>query len=126
MFVGLNWMMAVLFVFAAVVQVNDPDPLPWICVYLAAAGVCARAASRGVSPLLATTFVGVAALVWGLMTAAAVPSLATYSSMFDAWEMRSVSVEQAREASGLLLVAAWMAGLAVHHTRRSRHATGII
>ena len=28
--------------------------------------------------------------------------------MFDAWEMKSPSVEEAREASGLLIVAAWM------------------
>jgi hypothetical protein len=38
--------------------------------------------------------------------------------MFDAWEMQSVNVEQAREATGLLIVAGWMAVLAVRAKRR--------
>ena len=42
---------------------------------------------------------------------------AQYSHMFDAWEMKSVSVEEAREATGLLIVAAWMAVLLVRQRR---------
>ena len=43
----------------------------------------------------------------------------TYAHMFDHWEMRSISVEEARETSGLFIVAAWMAVLAVHVWRRA-------
>ena len=41
------------------------------------------------------------------------PAAGAYSHMFDAWEMKSVPVEEAREATGLLIVAAWMAVLVV-------------
>jgi hypothetical protein len=37
--------------------------------------------------------------------------------MFDAWEMKSPSVEEAREASGLLIVAVWMIVLLVRARR---------
>jgi Transmembrane family 220, helix len=59
----INWVMAVLFLFAAVVQYNDPDPVRWMAMYLAAC---------------------------------------------DAWEMKSETFEEAREASGLVIVTAWM------------------
>ena len=42
--------------------------------------------------------------------------------MFDAWEMKSVAVEEAREASGLTIVAVWMTVLAVRAARRTRTA----
>ena len=37
--------------------------------------------------------------------------------MFDAWEMKSPSVEEAREASGLLIVAVWMIVLMIRARR---------
>jgi hypothetical protein len=40
--------------------------------------------------------------------------------MFDAWEMKSLAVEEAREASGLVIVAAWMAVLLIRAGRRAR------
>ena len=36
----LNTIMLVMFVFSAIVQLNDPDPLTWIPLYVAAAGAC--------------------------------------------------------------------------------------
>jgi len=42
--------------------------------------------------------------------------------MFDAWEMKSPSVEEAREASGLLIVAAWMMVLFVRARRSAVRA----
>jgi hypothetical protein len=37
--------------------------------------------------------------------------------MFDAWEMKSPSVEQAREASGLVIVGVWMIVLSIRARR---------
>ena len=122
MFVRANVVAAALFTFAAAVQVNDPDPVLWIAIYAAAAVVAGLAARRGAAPLLVAVCLGIAALVWGARVAASVPGVETYTSMFDAWEMRSLAVEQAREASGLFLVAAWMAALVIHHIRQLRHS----
>jgi hypothetical protein len=62
--------------------------------------------------------VGVIALIWGVYWSTGVPGAATYAHMFDHWEMQSLPVVEARETSGLFIVAAWMAVLAVHGWRR--------
>ena len=124
MFRTLNAMMAALFVFAVVVQYNDPDPVPWMAIYSAAAGLCAVAALRGRVPPIAPAIVGAVALAWALDWASGVRSLATYGHMFDSWEMKSQPIEEAREASGLLIVAGWMAILLGVYTRKWRHFTG--
>jgi hypothetical protein len=112
--------MALLFLFAVVVQFNDPDPLPWMAVYGAAAAVSVAAALLVRVPRVLIGVVAVVALVWAIERAIGVPGLGTYADMFDAWEMRSPPVEEAREAIGLLLVVAWMAVLMFLPTRRPR------
>ena len=99
--------MALLFAFAAAVQYNDPDPLRWMAIYLAAAGVAILAAMRRRIPPLLPLAVGGIALVWAAMVLAGV-EFGMFGRMFDAWEMASPSIEQAREVSGLAIVAAWM------------------
>ena len=49
-----------------------------------------------------------------------VPGSETYTHMFDAWEMKSIAVEEAREASGLLIVGAWMLVVVVAQRRRGK------
>jgi Transmembrane family 220, helix len=46
MFVRANVVAAALFTFAAAVQVNDPDPLLWMAVYVAAAVVAGLAVGQ--------------------------------------------------------------------------------
>jgi len=104
--------MTVLFVFGAAVQYNDPDPIQWMAVYLAAAAVSAVVAIRHGVPRWAPLAIGAIALVWGLVVSTDVPDVATYERMFDSWEMSSITVEEARETSGLLIITAWMAVLA--------------
>jgi Transmembrane family 220, helix len=116
-----SYFMAALFGFAVAVQYNDPDPLVWMLLYAAAAGVSLYVARRGTIPLVAVLALGGVALVWGLALAAGVPDLDVYRHMFDAWEMKSQPIEEAREASGLWIVAAWMALLAVRGRRLRRH-----
>ncbi len=113
----VNALMAALFVLAAAVQYNDPDPLRWIAIYLAAALACALAvAGRLRWPVPA--FVAFAALAWAAVLAPGVLGRVGPGEMFGAWEMKDAAVEEARESYGLLLVAAWMGVLAVVAFRR--------
>ena len=100
--------MALLFAFAAALQFNDPDPIRWIAIYIAACVLSIRAATRRrVSPAASLAVFAIAS-VWAALIAFGGPAASEYRHMFDAWEMKSPSVEEAREASGLLIVAAWM------------------
>ena len=109
---SVSTLMALVFMAGVVVQVNDPDPLPWMAIYGAAAGVTALGAIRGTVPVSAPLVVGIVALGWGAAVVAGGPNLDAYGRMFDAWEMDSAATEMAREGIGLLLIATWMAVLA--------------
>jgi hypothetical protein len=116
----LDALMAALFALAAVVQFNDPDPVRWAVLYgLSCLLSLGPLFGRRVPPL-ACAAVGGAALAWGLWWMAAGPGTGAYARMFDAWEMRSMAIEEAREASGLLLVAAWMAAVGARGARPAR------
>jgi hypothetical protein len=116
---SLNRAMCALFLLACVVQVNDPDPARWIAIYGAALVVCLIVAVRGRIPGAAPLLVAGVAVAWSLAIALGGPAAAVYAHMFDAWEMRSAPVEEAREASGLLIVAAWMIALAFAKSTRA-------
>ena len=105
---GIDWSMGVLFAFAAVVQFNDADPVRWVAIYGAAGSVSVMAALGRRIPVPVVLALGGAALVWGLVIVSTGPLASEYTHMFDAWEMKSLRVEEAREASGLLIIAAWM------------------
>jgi hypothetical protein len=109
--------MAALFAFAAALQFNDPDPVQWVAVYLAAALLSLTVALRQRVPPAAIVALTVVAIAWAVAIALRVPSASEYRHMFDAWEMKTPSVEEAREASGLGIVAAWMIVLLVRSRR---------
>jgi hypothetical protein len=104
--------MAVLFGLAVLVQFNDPDPLRWMLMYGAACGVAVRAAFRGTAPLAVSLAVGVVAFSWAAVVMRDGPALDVYTRMFGSWEMKSLPIEEAREASGLLIVGIWTAVVA--------------
>ncbi|HEX8693799.1 MAG TPA: transmembrane 220 family protein [Longimicrobium sp.] len=108
----INLPMAALFVFAAAVQYNDPDPLRWMALYLAAAAACGLAAA-GRLPRWLPAAVGLAALAWAAALAPGVWGRVRPGDLFAEWEMANTAVEEARETGGLLIVAAWMLVLAV-------------
>lgn len=116
---GANAAMALLFVFAVVVQYNDPDPGRWMAIYGAAAAVSALAA-LGKELRLAPVVIAAVAIMWSIAIIAGGAGGADYLRMFDAWEMTSAPVEEAREATGLLIVAGWMILLAVRSRFRTR------
>ncbi len=120
----LNALMAVLFAFAAALQYNDPDPARWIGIYSAACAVSIVAAWRGTAALWTSITVGTVALAWALVVAAGAAGLGAFAHMFDAWEMRSVPIEEARETTGLLIVAFWMAVVSVRTWIPPRKAAG--
>jgi len=114
----LDLTMALLFAFAAAVQFNDPDPIRWIAIYGAACALSLVAFFiRRVTPVLTLAVFGIA-MVWAVVIAFGGPAASEYGHMFDAWEMKSPSVEEAREASGLLIVAVWMMVLVIRARRR--------
>lgn len=115
---------ATLFAFAAIVQFNDPDPIRWVAIYVVAGVLSALAASARRVPAAAFVAVGVAALLWAASIMLGGPGASEYGHMFDAWEMKSVAVEEAREVSGLLIVSTWMAVLTIRSTRRARTVRG--
>jgi Transmembrane family 220, helix len=108
---------ALLFLLSAAVQHNDPDPLPWMAVYGAAAvlGVVVawgRGGTRtGVAALL---LLGVSVVWLWTLGPAAVRFLATPRPEGVSYAMKAGDVveEEAREAGGLLLVALWSAAVA--------------
>ncbi|MFN2566831.1 MAG: transmembrane 220 family protein [Gemmatimonadaceae bacterium] len=110
--------MLVLFTLGAVVQVNDPDPARWIAVYALAAVACLLALLRRLHWTLPALLSAVA-LAWGATLAPRVVGRVPFGEMFGAFEMRSVGVEESREMYGLLIIAAWMAVLALRARRGS-------
>ena len=103
--------MAALFVFAAAVQYNDPDPLRWMALYLAAAASFLLAVLRRL-PWWLPVVIGLVALAWAATLAPHVLGRVGVGEMVDAWEMKDARVEEGREMYGLLIVAGWMAVLA--------------
>jgi hypothetical protein len=113
-------LMALLLAFAASVNFNDPDPVRWVAIYGIACAVSIATAIAGGVPAAVSALIAAIALVWGLWLAARVPSLEVYTHMFDEWEMKSPTIEEAREACGLFIVAAWMAVVAAVAWRGAR------
>src|SRR5688500_5772675 len=101
-----NGIMLLLFLFAAAVQFNDPDPLAWMAVYIAAAVLCASEIRRR-GPVWLPLALAVIALIWAgplYFRAHGVP----IGSLFAEWEMRDTRIEEAREMYGLAIVGIWM------------------
>jgi len=91
-----RWVGAVLFLYAAIVQYNDPDALPWMAIYLAGAIVSGLSARRPV-PSFVYLLVGGIALAW---------SLSLWPDVIREGEFTATEIE--RESFGLLLVTIWM------------------
>ena len=100
---------AVLFLLAALLQWNDPDPAIWMAGYGLAAALSALAAA-GRRLLLANV---IAALIFGLWFASLAPSLlGADPAAFQSFQMRAPGHEEPREALGLALCAGWSLVLA--------------
>jgi hypothetical protein len=113
----LNGLLGALFLLGAVVQYNDPDPLRWAAIYLAAAIACALVVlGRGHWAIPAA--VGVVAAAWAAMLAPSVLGRVMPGELVGAWEMKDERVEVGREMYGLLIIAAWMAVIVIADLRQ--------
>ncbi len=97
-----------LFLYAALVQLNDPDPVRWVLTYLAAAGLCGLAIVDRLHERLPLAYAGLATALAGI------------AWLRDSGESRPMSgfpyggalqEEIVREVLGLLLIAGWMIAL---------------
>lgn len=118
----LDAVFALLFVFAVVVQFNDPDPLKWVLIYAAAAWTSVLSALGRVTRLLPSGVAAVA-LLWAATIVPRVVGQVPFADMFREWEMQNAGVEESRELYGLILIALWMASVAMRATRRSLRPT---
>lgn len=119
---ALNAVMLLAFLFSAAVQYNDPDPVRWMAIYGAAAAICAAELWRR-TRLGYPALVGAIALAWAASIAPRVLGVVRFGDMFAEFEMRNAGVEESREMYGLLIVAAWMAAVAVAARLRSARGT---
>lgn len=117
-----NGVILLMFLFSAIVQINDPDPLAWMAIYVVAAVVCALE-MRQRTPWWAPATVGVIALLWSGSIAPRVLGIVPFAAMFEEFEMKDVHVEESREMYGLLIVAVWMLAVLYAGARRRRTIT---
>jgi hypothetical protein len=122
----MNWLIrviellfALLFLFGAAVQYNDPDPLRWMAIYLAACAACVMGAFN-VGPWWLPIIIGSVALAWGLTLAPRAFPNVRLGELVEQWEMKDQRVEEGREMYGLFIICAVMAGLALIRWLASR------
>jgi hypothetical protein len=116
---GLNALMALLFVFSATLQWNDPEPFQWIAIYLAAAIPCALAIRRTPSWILPAT-IAVVTVAWEYFYFRSGAWSVPLTEAFSTWKMRNQEMLEKRELTGLLIVTGWMLVLIVADLRARR------
>ena len=110
---GVLWTVAdilflLMFTFSVVVQVNDPDPVPWMLMYGAAAVACLLSLTGKLRWQFAVA-TGIIALAWAASIAPRVIGQVPFMDMFAEFEMKDIGVEESREMYGLILIGGWMA-----------------
>jgi hypothetical protein len=118
---ALDGLFVALFVLSAAVQYNDPDPVEWMAIYLACGWVALRSA-MGHAPFRAALVVGAVALAWALSILPRVVGTPGFPTFSFGEGMKSVTIEETREAFGLLIGATWMA-VVVLRARLAARAT---
>jgi hypothetical protein len=114
-----NAIMALMFAASVIVQINDPDPIAWMLVYGGAALISGLEVARRARPIPAAA-VGLAALMWAATIPQRVVGTVPFADMFGGFEMKNQGIEESREMYGLLLIAIWMAAVAVAAGRKKR------
>jgi hypothetical protein len=103
----MMWLMLLLFLFAVVVQYNDPDPVSWMAIYGAAAVACILWLRRRM-PRWLPAVTGIVALIWAVIWSRSVLGQVAFRDLFREAGMATLEIEEGRELLGLLLVAIWM------------------
>lgn len=113
----LSAFMALLFAASALLQLNDPDPIPWVALYLAAAAA-SLIALRWTDPRPSGA-VGLAAALW-LCTLVAGGLPDEPHPMKYGPQTGWLADEVVREGGGLLIVLGWMLALMMAAMRAER------
>jgi hypothetical protein len=117
----MNGVVTSAFLFFAVVQHNDPDPIRWVAIYLAAA-LCCALELVGRLPWPLPALVAVVALIWAGIWAPGVVGQVDWGHAFSTPGMSGdLKEEEARELCGLVIVTAWCAALTVGSLTRKRY-----
>lgn len=116
--VAVNLVFAALCMVAAALQYNDPDPVRWIALYVAAAAATI-AALHSPAGWRAATLVAVVAAVWSAFLWSHVLGGVAATDLWRKMSEQGGLVEEYREAGGLTLVAAWLALMSL----AGRHAS---
>lgn len=104
----LNALMGLLFIFSAALQVNDPQPVRWIALYLAAALPCWLALRRTPHWAWPGT-IGLIGLAWLSSYVQRGAWTVPLTDAFATWKMQNEQMLEKREMTGLLIVVGWMA-----------------
>lgn len=96
----MNYLMIALFAYSAVVQLNDPNPAPWVILYLIAMGFCI-AFAMGRMPVLPAFAFSAICLVAGLY-------FLWIALTREVWMWDS----HVNDAAGPLIVFLWISSLA--------------
>ena len=107
-----NTLFLAVFVLSALAQINDPDPAPWLAMYLTAAIMCVAHYRATPGPWLPLTLLA-GSLVWILFLLPDVVGSVPPADIVASLSMRSRAVEEAREIGGLTLIAFWAGFLAL-------------
>ena len=102
-------LMALLFVLSALVQYNDPDPVPWIVAYLAPVLLTAFL-YRGWNVKVPAIGLVIVAVTWAALIFRGVPVTDPFGD------------EVLRECGGLMILAIYAAHVAASEPRSSDHA----
>ncbi|MEH6570059.1 MAG: transmembrane 220 family protein [Halioglobus sp.] len=105
-FAGFNILFFIAFILSAAVQYNDPDPLMWMAIYIAAAGMCAAEFTKTQPRWLPGLLLAVT-LVWILSLLPNIVGKVSWAEIVGSIGMKSQAVEEAREIGGLSIVLVW-------------------
>ncbi|MEH6588348.1 MAG: transmembrane 220 family protein [Halioglobus sp.] len=106
----LNSLFLLVYLASALVQYNDPDPWSWICIYLAATGMCIVWFRKDLPQWYPTTLL-VISLIWIGTLLPSVVGKVSPADIVESISMQNRSIEEAREIGGLTLIAIWSAVL---------------
>ena len=105
-FAGFNLLFFFAFTLSAAVQYDDPDPLAWMAIYIAAAGMCAAQLAKRQPRWLPGLLLAVT-LVWIISLLPNIVGEVSWAQIVESISMKSQAVEEAREIGGLSIVLAW-------------------
>ena len=115
----LNLVFLLAFLLAALLQYNDPDPIRWVAIYIAAATLCKLQHFKQITPIFPVLLL-IICLAWIGMLVPSLTQGVAWTDILDSLAMKTKAVEEAREIGGLVLVASWSAVIAINSVLSGR------